>query len=248
MSGIRQYISQIAAFAVAGFLASSFASADYRQFPGAQTDNRTLRVQERVEEIYVSGDHDRALLIYERELAPIGDKYAQYMVGFMHLYGEGTEEDPVEALAWYSLAAERGEKPLVKARDELAGKLASDQRGAAYERFAQLWAHYGDGRLLLKLVREDIDELKRRRLPGGDGITDPRTRVTFAAGYAGSEGAADPRTRRYRERALERLEYIETYASAENAGIEPNDARARQLEEEAQQLRRELEVATIRQR
>ena len=223
-----------------GLLASHPASADYRQFPGAETNDRTLKVQERVEEIYTSGDYARALLIYQRELAPIGDKYAQYMVGFMHLSGEGVQENPVEALAWYSLAAERGEEPLVEARDELAEALTPEQRGAAYERFAQLWAHYGDGKLLLKLVREDLEQLNRQNY-GRNGIDDPQTRVTFAARYSESE-LADPRYRRFRERALERLAYIETHASAEQAGIKGNDPRARELEEEMEQLRRELSV------
>ena len=59
----------------------------YKPFPGETVSQRTRNIQERVEVIYVAGDYQRALLIYEMDLAPIGDKYAQYMVGYMHLRG-----------------------------------------------------------------------------------------------------------------------------------------------------------------
>ncbi|MEL7187264.1 MAG: hypothetical protein AAFN50_12650, partial [Pseudomonadota bacterium] len=47
-------------------------------------DPRVLQVQQKVESLFVSGKFERAFFIYVNELAPIGDKYAQYMVGFLH--------------------------------------------------------------------------------------------------------------------------------------------------------------------
>ena len=90
---------------------------DYDQFPGPSLDPRTIDAQQQVEDIYEAGDYSRALLIYEKELAPIGDKYAQYMVGYMHLNGQGTAQSLPDALAWYRLAAERKEPAIVQARD-----------------------------------------------------------------------------------------------------------------------------------
>ena len=70
-------------------------------------NKRTLSTQERVEKMYEAGEYNRALLIYEKDLAPLGDKYAQYMVGYMHLNAKGIPQDKVTALAWYRSAASR---------------------------------------------------------------------------------------------------------------------------------------------
>ena len=50
-----------------------------------------VQLQDRVDELYERGKYDRAYLIYRDELALAGDKYAQYMVGFMYLTGKGVE-------------------------------------------------------------------------------------------------------------------------------------------------------------
>ena len=56
-------------------------------FPGRAPDRRTLKTQEIVDVLFEKGEYERALFIYHKELAPLGDKYAQYMVGYMHLAG-----------------------------------------------------------------------------------------------------------------------------------------------------------------
>ena len=84
-------------------LCAAAGAQDYKPFPGKVTDSRTLAMQERVEELYVAGNFDRAFFIYENELAPIGDKYAQYMVGFMHLNAQAVPQNKARALAWYRL-------------------------------------------------------------------------------------------------------------------------------------------------
>ena len=86
-------------------------------------DARTLRVQEKAEELFERGDYGRAHFIYRNELAPIGDKYAQYMLGFMSLTGLGVREDPIVASAWYRLAAERDSPEFIAVRDELFRRL-----------------------------------------------------------------------------------------------------------------------------
>ena len=43
-----------------------------------------------------------------RERAEAGDAVAQNAFGVMYLYGEGVEEDYVEAVRWYRKAAEQG--------------------------------------------------------------------------------------------------------------------------------------------
>lgn len=141
----------------------------FKPFPGEPIDNRTRATQERVESIYAAGDYERALLIYEGELAPIGDKYAQYMVGYMHLNAEGVARDRVEALAWYRLAAERDTPQFVDVRDRLATAMAPEEVAASDRVFADLWRRMSDRVLLVELIRRDMEILRRQtgsRIPG----------------------------------------------------------------------------------
>lgn len=137
-------------------------SQTYPSFPGGETDQQTLRVQERVEELYISGAYDRAYFIYRNELAPRGDKYAQYMIGYMHFTGTGVPEDPAVALAWYRLAAERGEPSIELARDELRKTLAPTQIATADGLFGELKSELSDRVLIFALVQRDLDILRSR--------------------------------------------------------------------------------------
>jgi hypothetical protein len=147
---------------LASLLCAAALSQEYRPFPGEPVDQRTRNIQERVEELYAAGNFRRALLIYENDLATLGDKYAQYMVGYMHMNAEGTDEDRIEALAWYRLAAERGEPILERVRDELAASLSPSQLAVADRRFVELWRQLGDRVLILELVRRDMRILESR--------------------------------------------------------------------------------------
>ena len=78
--------------------------------PSVPLSAKTISVQNKAEQLFEERNYDRAFFIYRNELAPIGDKYSQYMVGFMYLTGKGVEPSRVMATAWYRLAAERGTK------------------------------------------------------------------------------------------------------------------------------------------
>ena len=143
-----------------GLLCAAALSQEYRPFPGDPVDQRTRNLQERVEELYGAGNFKRALLVYENDLAPLGDKYAQYMVGYMHMNGQGTDQDRIEALAWYRLAAERGEPILERVRDALASSLTPSQLAVADRRFVELWRQLGDRVLILELIRRDMRVLE----------------------------------------------------------------------------------------
>jgi len=234
-------IRVVAATVVLGFAAPTSIAEEYRQFPGAPTDSHTLRIQERVEGIFLSGDYGRALLIYEKELAPLGDKYAQYMVGFMHLAGKGVTENPSEALAWYRLAAERGEVPFIKARDALRASLEPAELERSEARFAELWQRYGDRKLILDLIDSDLQILLHGTMPTNGARVDDTGRVqSIAAGYAGSE-TGEGYYRRVRARLVERLQYLSSTNDAAEAGIE-NPALMEKLESD---VRRELKALDL---
>ncbi len=116
-------------------------SVEAQQSAGLSTgfaDSRTLRVQRKVDDLFERGEYERAYFIYRNELVPLGDKYAQYMVGFMHLTGKGVTENPIAASAWYRLAAERGTPEFVAVRDFLLVGMMPEERRQSDELFLQL--------------------------------------------------------------------------------------------------------------
>ena len=131
-------------------------------YPEIPIDSKTLRVQEQADRVYERTDYERAFFIYRNELAPIGDKYAQYMVGYMYLAGKGVREDHVTASAWYRLAAERGTKEFIKARDRLVSRLDAGEMARSDQLFVQLRKDYGDLTVLMQALREDFKALQAR--------------------------------------------------------------------------------------
>ena len=202
---------------------------EYKPFPGVVPDQRTQKIQEDVDVIYEAGDYRRALLIYKDELAAIGDKYAQYMVGYMTLNGEGVEADPIEALAWYRLAAERDEPLLVRVRAELQAKLSAAEVEASDARFVDLWKRIGDRELILALVRRDLDTLKQQtgtRIPGARPSS-PNVVIRMTGESMGPSFYED-----IRARVKARIDYLDARVEISDAVLAEAFERARQ--EEAQ--------------
>lgn len=144
---------------LASLFVSMAAAQSSNSFPQMSIDPKTVRVQTKAEEVYTRTDYGRAFFIYRNELAPIGDKYGQYMVGFMYLTGKGVEEDKIAASAWYRLAAERGTKEFVKVRDQLLNSLDDAERAESDRQFIELRMRYSDLQLVVKAIREDYDKL-----------------------------------------------------------------------------------------
>ncbi|MGI9238284.1 MAG: hypothetical protein ACR2QZ_12860 [Woeseiaceae bacterium] len=119
-------------------------------------DSRTLRVQRKVDQLFERGEYDRAYFIYRNELVPLGDKYAQYMVGFMHLTGMGVGEDPVSASAWYRLAAERDTPQFVAVRDMLLEDMSEAQRRQSDQLYLEIRRDYSDLVILLKSIKRNV--------------------------------------------------------------------------------------------
>lgn len=142
-----------------GVFATSFAqrsselSAD---FP----DSHTMAVQDKVERIFDAGKYERAFFIYRNELAPLGDKYAQYMVGFMYHTGLGTEEDNVSAAAWYQLAAERDTREFVVVRDRLLHVMDQDDAELSRAMYRELRLRYCDIAVLFSSIKRNMQELQ----------------------------------------------------------------------------------------
>ena len=146
-------------FAVTAMLLTSNAVVLGDDFPGNKPDRGVIKTQEKVDSLFEKGDYERAVFIYREELVPLGDKYAQYMVGYMYLTGKGVPNDIAVASAWYRLAAERGDDHFVKARDEIWATLNEQQRAQSDLDYTDLRKDYGDAMLVADFVERDIEIL-----------------------------------------------------------------------------------------
>lgn len=214
-------------------------SQDYEPFPGTSTDQRTLSMQRRVDELYEAGNYERALFIYEQELAPRADKYAQYMVGYMYLNAQGVPQDLPTALAWYRLSAERGYELLVRTRDQLAATMTPEEIQASNRIFVDLLQDIGDTALIMKLIRDDMHILKTRtgtRIPNS-GLSSP-VRVYRPDGIPEDVNYY----RNIRTRLEARLNWLETKVEVNDIARESGNDEIRMFEE---QVRAELAALEI---
>ena len=172
-----------------------------------------LDVQDRADRVYERSDYDRAFLIYRNELAQMGDKYGQYMVGYMYLTGKGVEADSIAASAWYRLAAERGGSQYVAVSDGLWLQLDAAQQSQSDEQFVKLRKQFSDLAIVMKAIRADRDLLRSRtgsRLGGKSSalqIIDPNDTgaVMLEEEYYG----------KIEDRMMERLRFVALYIGAD---------------------------------
>lgn len=142
-------------------------------------DSHTMAVQDKVDRLFESGEYERSFFIYRNELAPLGDKYAQYMVGFMYQTGLGVEADPVAAAAWYQLAAERGTREFVVVRDRYLHLMDQNDAEIAQAQYRELRLQYSDMAVLLSSIKRNLKELQSRT---GSRVRSQSSPVTVIGG------------------------------------------------------------------
>ena len=198
-------------------------------------DSKTLSVQAKAEELFERGDYRRAHIIYLNDLAPIGDKYAQYMLGFMILRGLGVEQDPVLASAWYRLAAERGEpEEFVAIRDDVLGSLDAADRGRADDVYLGLRREYSDIAISMREASEEFENLSQVSTGSRLGVTS--SAITIVEPRTGGAQSADVLIIRAQHRMQRHLDRI-----TKTLGIDRIDAetvtsgRLADLEEQVQE-------------
>jgi len=174
-------------------------------FPGSAVDSKTMRTQERVEELFEQGKYERAYLIYRDDLAPIGDKYAQYMVGYMYLTGTGVDEDPVLASAWYRLAAERSYKEFLNERDQLLNAFTEIDLIRSDDLYLQLRRQYSDVVLLLDLIDADLNS---SQVVTGSRLSGSGSPVTIVDARSGSSISGAQYLNQMRRRTTARLVFM----------------------------------------
>ena len=149
--------------ALLAMLVTSVQAQNSSKISAAKPDPQTAKIQRKVDQLFERGDYERAYFIYRNELAPLGDKYAQYMVGFMALTGKGTDKDLVVASAWLRLAAERETPEFVQIRDVVVRELQRDELERCRSMYQEIRHELSDLAILLGTIKLDHEELKRSR-------------------------------------------------------------------------------------
>lgn len=197
------------------------------QFPAGSLDRHTLRIQTKAEGLYEKGDFKRAHFIYARELAPIGDKYAQYMTGYMYLTGQGVAEDPVRASAWYRIAAERGVAEFVAVRDRLLFTLDGEQRARSDALYLELRSELSDIVIVMRSLEGDLGKLHTATT--GSRVAARSTSVMVVDPASGTQLPADLYRSRLIRTLQTRLDYVTARLDIESLDAELSSAQVAAL-------------------
>jgi len=94
-------------------------------------------------------DYEHAIAMY-KVAASWAYKPAEYNLGVMYLNGHGSEVDLPRAMAWFALAAERGETQYAYAKQLLYAHLTPEQFEQANAIWRELLPTYGDATALVR--------------------------------------------------------------------------------------------------
>lgn len=189
------------------FVGTSVAAVAADDFPGSKPDRRILKTQQKVDELFEKGDYERAYFIYREELVPLGDKYAQYMVGYMNIVGKGVPRDYIAGSAWYRLAAERGDASFSRAQDEVWQRFDDEQRLQSDKKYAEIRLDYSDAMIIVRYIEQDLELVSRRaqRATLSNGLVDAQRQF---------DSVRPEQVEEAKQRIQSRLEFLrETIAS-----------------------------------
>lgn len=204
--------------------------------PGAGAYAQELGLQAKADELYHNGHWERAYFIYVNDLAAIGDKYSQYMAGYMCLHGKGVELDKIKASAWYRLAAERGSREFVKVRDELLESMSEEQKVASDAEFLSLRQRYSDLALILRQLKRERRAASER--PTGSRLSGDSSSILIVSPYGGTTTRSDLK-RRQEESIQSWLNHIGKMLDIEPPPADMDDSEFDRLE---QQIKDYLQV------
>ena len=198
------FIRSLSVLLMAAFAQQGVAQQAERTFPGEPDTRFVADLKRDADRAYDRGDYARAYRIVSKSLSWRGDKYSQYLLGVMHLNGQGVRRDPATGVAWLRLAAERKNARLLAAYEDALTGLNDTQRARADILYAELQEEVGDRRVLARLVRKDIRALNNstgsrlgatdflpltivtldgRRIPGNEFYGSIRQRIDTRMGY-----------------------------------------------------------------
>jgi hypothetical protein len=216
------------------FLQSAVVAAQPAEYDGGAITSHTERIQAKAESLYLQGHWERAHFIFQNELAPIGDKYAQYMVGYMYLNGQGVKRDPVMASAWYRVAAERGVPEFSAVRDQLLDSMDSDELAQSDALYVELRKKYGDLVVTLDVLRKE--RRLRRAETTGSRLGGGASPVTVIVPRTGMAMTREEFRSRENEKTQVWLDYLSRELGIRSLGTDLTDKEFKDLEEQVDEF------------
>ncbi len=195
-------------------------------------DSRTLATQRKVDDLYMAGEYERAFFIYRNELAPIGDKYAQYMIGYLYQTGKGVLENQVAALSWYRLAAERGTPEFAAVRDQLSRSMSSEQIRDADALYEELRMEFSDLAVLMSAIKRDHGKLQAKTGSRISGETGP---VAIIDARSGRTLSGNDYRRTIRDQLSDSLVRLKRLGDFEDLDTNPDTLNVGELERRVQE-------------
>jgi TPR repeat protein len=186
-----------------------------------------MATQDKVDAIFDAGDFERAFFIYRNELAPVGDKYAQYMVGYMYLTGMGVEEDPILASAWYRLSAERRTPEFIAVRDQLLRNMNEEEIRRSDAEYIRLRTEYCDLAVLLSSVKRNLREVEAKT---GSRISGESNALTIIETSGGRSRSGSDYYGSLYARMEDRLKLMQEIGNFEDMEMDPEHVNLRELE------------------
>ena len=182
-------------------------------------NSKTLEIQTKVDKLFDAGEFERAYFIYRNELVPLGDKYAQYMVGYMHLFGMGVEEDTIVASAWFRLAAERDTPEFMAVRDQLLRGMDDDEMQRSDILYLELRRKFCDLAVVLASIKRNRRQLEPRTGSRLKNTSNSLTVIETSAGGRSRSGADF--YGRINRRLLERVQLLLETGEFPELGSDP---------------------------
>lgn len=190
-------------------------------------DSRTMATQDKVDALFDAGEFKRAFFIYRNELVPVGDKYAQYMVGYMYLTGMGVEEDPIAASAWYRLAAERETPEFIAVRDQLLRNMNDDEMRRSDSEYRLLRREYCDLAVLLSSVKRNLRDVESKT---GSRIQGDSSAVTVIETRGGRVRSGSEYYGLLHSQLKDRLKLMQEIGEFQDMETDPEQVNLRELE------------------
>ncbi len=125
-------------------------------------------MQETADTAFADGDYKQARKLYY-QLAYLGNKYAQYKLSIMYMYGYHVEQNWSRAYAWAHTAAEHGQDSLVEHKQTVWQAVPGNQRDKASKIADKYMEQYNDKNiarvLWIKARQKKLKSIGRGLMP-----------------------------------------------------------------------------------
>lgn len=182
--------------------------------PKVEPTERVARLIRNADDAYEAGEYRRAFLLYRDDVAPTGDKFSQYRVGWMYFHGEGVDKDPALGAAWLALAAEREHPALSQAHAEAVATLPAAELARVETLTRELQARMGD--CMLQRQAQARDEASYGEMTGSRVGATRTGAVTVMNAYGTQADNQFVVTRRAEDRMSRRAAFLEAHCSGDN--------------------------------